>query len=99
MPLAGDLHRKDRVDEFGLSLDTRTQLGHRNGAIETPHDHRAVLDAITSLAAGSDQTLQIARGQGRVPARTTLVCSRTILEYVIDSNRHTWTKESQCASR
>jgi hypothetical protein len=92
VPLAGDLHRKDRVDESGLSLDTRTQLGHRNGAIETRDDDQSSMRSPPSRLA-ADQTLQMAGGQGRVPARTTLMRSRTILEYVIDSNRHTWKKE------
>jgi hypothetical protein len=43
---------------------------------------------LLSVAAGGDRTLQVAGGQGRVPAKTTLLRSTTILEYVTDSNGH-----------
>ena len=43
---------------------------------------------LLSVAAGGDRTLQVAGGQGRVPARTTLLRSKTILECVTDSNGH-----------
>src|SRR6476660_1782368 len=47
------------------------------------------MSPLLSVAAGSDRMLQVAGGQGGVPARTTLLRSKTILEYLTDSNRHT----------